>query len=343
MKLKSLPEDFLVEELPGYELLSGGEFCCIRVRKKGLTTQQAVKKLSSAWRIPERYFNYAGSKDRHAITVQYMTVPARFSRKEKLIRPELEAETLGYLDERLALGMLDGNRFVITVRELSAAEAEKFRESPGRIVNYFDEQRFGRMNLKIGLELLRKNYRESILLIMESAGEILAARMKAHIEKHKNEYIGALRLVPGKQLLLYVHSVQSWMWNEAARMHILKNCANVRELAYSEGKFVFPRQAVGNLGIPLVGFGSKPENDEIWRSLAGIMEEHDISPRDFIFRELPELSLEGGERELLAEVKGYKLVEAGRDELFPGKRKVKLEFSLPKGSYATIVVKSVLA
>lgn len=75
MKLKRLPEDFHVEELP---VVAQGEprgrFVYYRLTKRGLGTLEAIEAISRRWNVPGRRISYGGLKDRHAVTVQYLTI-----------------------------------------------------------------------------------------------------------------------------------------------------------------------------------------------------------------------------------------------------------------------------
>ena len=73
------------------------------------------------------------------------------------------------------------------------------------------------------------------------------------------------------------------------------------------------------------------------------MQNEQIEFNDFVIRAIPDLSSEGSERELYAEVKDMKIGELEKDELNKGKKKVKISFSLDKGSYATEVVKALFS
>ncbi len=73
------------------------------------------------------------------------------------------------------------------------------------------------------------------------------------------------------------------------------------------------------------------------------MGEHGLVAADFINRSVPSLSVEGLERPLLMAVGGFVAGEPQDDELHPGKMKQEISFSLPPGSYATIVLKYLLA
>ena len=70
--------------------------------------------------------------------------------------------------------------------------------------------------------------------------------------------------------------------------------------------------------------------------IAEQMKSLDITQRDFIIKAIPELTMEGTTRECFAQVEGFSSEKL--DE-----KTIKIKFSLPKGSYATIVVKALMA
>src|SRR3954469_1340178 len=74
MKLKRLPEDFRVEELPVVSGGRGGRFVLYRLTKRNLGTLEAIDAVCRRWNVAGRRINYGGLKDRHALTVQYLTI-----------------------------------------------------------------------------------------------------------------------------------------------------------------------------------------------------------------------------------------------------------------------------
>lgn len=147
---KSTPEDFEVEELPAYEPNgeADGEHLFLWVEKRGRSTQDVAKALARHCGLQERDVSWAGLKDRQALTRQYLCAPARFV-EPKLATFKLEGvEVLRAARHRNKLkgGHLRGNRFTLTLRDVTAPEVA--REALERlrrfgIPNYFGEQRFG--------------------------------------------------------------------------------------------------------------------------------------------------------------------------------------------------------
>ena len=74
MKLKQLPEDFFVEELTDAQPGDIGDFAFYRLEKRGWTTPDALQAIRHRWHLDLRRFSFGGLKDRHAHTVQYLTI-----------------------------------------------------------------------------------------------------------------------------------------------------------------------------------------------------------------------------------------------------------------------------
>ncbi|QDU39967.1 tRNA pseudouridine synthase D [Maioricimonas rarisocia] len=146
MKLKQVPEDFLVDELSNRQPSKSGTFSLYRLTKQSLGTPEAVDRIARAWKIPRKQISWGGLKDRHAITTQMLTIqkgPAR-----DLERDGVQLEFLGLTGKPFTASDLKGNRFCITLRALDADRAERAVTelktlARNGVPNYFDDQRFG--------------------------------------------------------------------------------------------------------------------------------------------------------------------------------------------------------
>src|SRR5215470_10430270 len=74
MKLKQLPDDFQVEEVTSVVAGERGVFAFYKLEKSGWTTPDALAHVRRRWHIEPRRLSYGGLKDRHAATVQYLTI-----------------------------------------------------------------------------------------------------------------------------------------------------------------------------------------------------------------------------------------------------------------------------
>lgn len=142
-------EDFVVEELPLYEPAGDGTHAYFFVEKRGLSTMQAISNLSRALGVRRMDIGYAGMKDARAVTRQWMSLehvePARI---EALDLPRLRILNVERHRNKLRLGHLVGNRFVIKVRRSQPERLAALQDALAQLVrlgvpNYFGEQRFG--------------------------------------------------------------------------------------------------------------------------------------------------------------------------------------------------------
>ncbi len=164
----STPDTFFVEEVPAYVPCGEGTHTYLWIEKRGLTTPEAVKRIARELRVPDRDVGYAGMKDRHATTRQWISVPG----VDPAAALALEIADLQVLEARrhgnkLRTGHLRGNRFEVVLTDVSPAEAPEIeaqlrRWAAGGIPNYYGDQRFGAAgdNVAIGLEILRGVRRE---------------------------------------------------------------------------------------------------------------------------------------------------------------------------------------
>lgn len=154
-QLRQELEDFRVTEIPAYEASGTGDHVLCWVEKRGLTSFQAVSRLAAALGISEADIGVAGMKDKLAITVQQMSFPPPIT-PESVQVLELEGLTIRSAarhPNKLKTGHLRGNRFELVVREPSAAKEDvlgraqavlaELGRAPG-MPNWFGPQRFGR-------------------------------------------------------------------------------------------------------------------------------------------------------------------------------------------------------
>jgi len=287
---------------------------------------EACERIANALKIDLKDIGFAGSKDRNAVTEQMISIKnIRKERVDKL--NDFERISLKYFgngDLPITLGNLKGNEFIITLREV--------KKHPRKIdffVNYFDDQRFSKNNVEVGKSLLKKDFKKASELIAKSH----KIGLSDHLSNNPDDHIGIIRSVPKKILMLYIHSFQSYLWNECAVRYLQSKFDDFNESSYSLGKLVFPEDRI-EIKIPLLGFDTEFDNEEIKNIYADLLKKEDISLRDFIIRQIPNLSSEGSARDLFVDIKDLKID-------FDEKQKIcKLNFTLSKGSYATIAVKS---
>jgi tRNA pseudouridine13 synthase len=146
--MKAVAEDFVVEELPAYPPSGEGEHTFLFIEKRGLTTDEALRRVARALGADANAAGTAGQKDRHAVTRQWISL----HRVDPTHALTVELDGVRVLDARphphkLRTGHLVGNRFTITVRGttdgVQRAEAILLRLSERGLPNHFGPQRFG--------------------------------------------------------------------------------------------------------------------------------------------------------------------------------------------------------
>ncbi|ULH16927.1 tRNA pseudouridine(13) synthase TruD [Deinococcus sp. KNUC1210] len=160
--LRSAPEDFRVDEVPLYLPSGEGDHLYLHVRKTGHTTAYLMRELAGQLGLRPTDVAAAGLKDRHAVTTQWLSMPAKAERR----LPGFSLDGVEILDvsrhpNRLGMGHLKGNRFTVRVHEAAgtAAQAQVTLDLLNQlgIPNYFGPQRFGLggLNAEEGLRVLR--------------------------------------------------------------------------------------------------------------------------------------------------------------------------------------------
>jgi tRNA pseudouridine13 synthase len=273
MKLRQLPEDFVVEEISRFDISKSGNFKLYLLEKKCLETFSLLSYLSKKNNVPFREFGIAGLKDKHAVTKQFFTIPSKYDIK---IADEenFKITLIGCVDQNIKLGDLQGNKFEITARDIKKGELSGISEKAKTIEaigvpNYFDSQRFGSV---IGSDfiakfLIKKDYENALKiflteftkyenrkikdekkLMLKNWENLANIRVKNKlfagiIEEYKKtkSWLKAYKKIPSNLREMYVSAYQSYLWNECAK-EILRRKVNSKYLytiEYNIGKLLF--------------------------------------------------------------------------------------------------------
>jgi tRNA pseudouridine13 synthase len=164
MTIRRQPSDFVVRERPGPALGEAlkagtarrGPHALYVLEKTSLSTPEAISRAARALNVRMAEVAYAGLKDKHAVTVQHVTIPSSALRKGEAVASVdgqgFSLRHAGWLGGPIGAPEIEGNAFEIVVRDLSAqASGEMDRRArllpgPGGalvVVNYFGAQRFG--------------------------------------------------------------------------------------------------------------------------------------------------------------------------------------------------------
>ncbi|MBI3873860.1 MAG: tRNA pseudouridine(13) synthase TruD, partial [Arcobacter sp.] len=142
-------DDFVVTEIPLYEFAGVGEHMVLTMRKKDLSTWDAVQIISDRIGCKSRDIGYAGLKDKNAMTIQCISMPRTFEEKIKNFEhPQIKFLKIEYHNNKVRVGHLKGNRFFIRLKRVLERDHLKLQNVLDSIEkygmpNYFGVQRFG--------------------------------------------------------------------------------------------------------------------------------------------------------------------------------------------------------
>jgi tRNA pseudouridine13 synthase len=369
MKIKQRPEDFVVVELDRYDLSRTGPFCLYRLAKRGIGTLEAIGALAKGWNLPRGQVAFGGLKDRHARTEQMISI--RGGPERTFENAQVRAEYLGRSRDPISRASFTGNRFEITVRDLESLPDLGPLRRHG-VPNYFDDQRFGSLRGTggefIGRALVRGEYERALQLAVASpSGEdrkdererrvrmrdrwgdwaALAKELPpstertvaAYLADHPTSFGFAFELLEQNLRILLLSAYQSWLWNRTLAGRI-RPLPGAYEVAYAAGRHVFypsldakTQDALAELSIPLIAPGQ-----ELDEAATALLAEEGVELRQFRLKKLAKTFFGKGRRDAIVAPAGLS-ASSGDDELNRGRKKMTLAFELPKGSYATVLLK----
>ena len=125
VRLRAKLEDFVVEELVPERIPQEGEHLHVRIEKRGLSTEEAVKRMARALGVRPGHVGRCGRKDVRALARQWLSFAGVSERDVEALDLE-DVRVLEHvrLPRKLRKGRFLGNRFRLRLRELpSGAEA----------------------------------------------------------------------------------------------------------------------------------------------------------------------------------------------------------------------------
>jgi len=149
-RFKQTPRDFVVEEIPLYEFSGEGEHLVLFVRKKNMSTLELVSAIAKYLKIKNKDIGYAGLKDKHAMTKQYISLHKKHEEDlENFNHENVKILSKTYHNNKIRIGHLRANRFFIKLKKVNPTSAQKIDEALKNLANdgmpnFFGYQRFGR-------------------------------------------------------------------------------------------------------------------------------------------------------------------------------------------------------
>ncbi|MFM1831598.1 MAG: tRNA pseudouridine synthase [Planctomycetota bacterium] len=177
-RIKSRPEDFLVDETPLVEPSGQGEHLHMGIQKSGLSHDDMVDAVARHCGVPVHAVGHAGMKDRVAITRQTISVHLPGLPDPPVIQhPNLQVLWARRHQAKLRPGQLRGNRFSIRIRGCDPLRAPQVRRGLEALTrrgcpNAFGRQRFGhRLNgHRLGMLLAQEQWQALLDELLGSHG-----------------------------------------------------------------------------------------------------------------------------------------------------------------------------
>ena len=319
-RFRASPEDFEVEEIPAYLPSGQGEHLYLWVEKAGLDTPDAARRIASALGLQLTEVSWAGLKDRAAVTRQWISVPARAEASLPALeaRPELRVLAHARHGNKLRVGHLRGNRFRIRIRDTDRPDAvgpTMERLVAEGLPNAFGEQRFGRGDTALrGLALVR--------------GERLPQRPGSFERKL---YVSAYQALLFNRLL--EARFQAGTLRRALQGDLMRKTDSGGLFVCREPEVDQTRVARGEIVAtgPIFGWKMQRPEGEVDAAEQAVLVAEGL--RLDSFRRLGSIA-EGTRRPFVVPVTDARWTTDGST--------VDLSFSLPAGSYATVLLEEVM-
>ena len=317
---RSTPEDFQVEEIPAYPPSGEGSHLMLLLEKRERNTEDVAREIARQLGCRREDLGYAGLKDRHAVTRQWMSVPAVCApRLETFSMDGVQILDKGFHRNKLKTGHLRGNRFRIRLRELTPHDPLQLKERLDRlsaqgVPNYFGAQRFG----------MAGNNAEQGKALMQGKGRppqprILRLLLSAVQSELFNDVLAA-RIRQG----LFLQAIQGDLMAKEESGGIFLCAEPGVDQSRLEAKEIHPTG-------PLFGPQMKQPEGEILQMERQILTASGLD--DASFQRYSRLT--AGTRRPLRLLLGDPQLESAEDGVI-------LAFSLPAGGYATCVLRELL-
>jgi tRNA pseudouridine13 synthase len=281
VKIKQRPEDFVVREGFRFEPEPEGPVWVYRMDKQKVSTLQALERISKEFGVRRRDLSVCGLKDKQGRTEQLVGVLGTALGTSEVVQTgDLRLKLIGRTAQPLTSANISANRFEVTVRDLSAEEAERVPESLAElqrtgVVNYFDSQRFGFLKHGQGFlarHLLRGHWEAALKAFLATPSELDRsddAKVKAFWRDHwgewqlrapheaakryapmlrrlredPNDFKGAFLHIDRRVRMLALFELQSFVWNEGAKRYLAARVpsSELIGLRYEAGSLLFPR------------------------------------------------------------------------------------------------------
>jgi len=351
------------------------KFCLFILQKKNWNTIQALTAIAKKLRKSFKSAGFAGTKDRTSISTQLSTIfGVEPDQLLNLRIKDIKINGAWIVSRKIELGDLLGNKFSIKITntKINGSIEDAIKSFNNVFPNYFGKQRFGNRNNNhlVGIELLKGNFENAAIKFLtdvenESNEISRQARIKLYNERdfkkaldyfprylkyerlvlnylasYPSDYANALRKLPRNLNLIFLHSVEAFIFNKELE-EIIKNNSLIEDINFIcvKNKFGFPditqitkinkKELENNknyfYAVNIMGYDSELNNLE-----KEILNNLELEQDMFKVKRMPELNCKGSFRILFSPFFNF------NSKINKENKELDLKFLLPKSSYATV-------
>ncbi|MCR4410152.1 MAG: tRNA pseudouridine(13) synthase TruD [Candidatus Saccharicenans sp.] len=248
--------------------------------------------------------------------------------------------------------------------------------------NFFDDQRFRGTNPQLGFfadRVLRGHYNGALQIFLQSQNQVSnnkenRERVARIMENWRNwekclelakgltekrifrtlllrpdDFLAALEKIPREEIAMAYAAFGSYLWNELLRRLLKELITDLHEVKAESGLFYFWKTLdqpvfsyLQDLKLPTPSAKMQFPDERSRNLYLKILEENNLRFASFRTRALSRVFFRSFQRKVLLFPEGLEIVDRKEDELHPGKKALVLSFSLPRGAFATMLVKRIL-
>jgi len=319
-----------------------------------------------------------GIKDAKAVTTQYAGADRVMKNPPAELKSRHTRLTLkGFTKRPLGKEFLAGNRFEITIHDPSLQDLSGFVPEISRIGNFYGLQRFGSERLVthlVGKEIVKRNFGRAVELLLSYTTEYdtpMSKEIRTKSADPRNyrqvlrmlprgmdierqvlsalvagkDAVSALRAVPITIRRLFVQAYQACIFNRCLSAAVMNGEDLLQPAA---GDLCFEMEGPATFGrvikydpaskakmvpaVRMAGYTFQPGKGRFENITKAILDEENVTAKDFNIKEMQELSHQGGFRQASLWCMDFSY---SKDPLV-------VSFKLPKGSYATTLLREII-
>jgi tRNA pseudouridine13 synthase len=348
-----------------------------KLEKRDIDSNHAILLIKKQFGIQLKVL---GLKDAKANTEQYASTEKTRNIRRTVRTNNLILSLIGFSRTPLAKSSLLGNRFTIMIDDTEQSELSVFESEVRSIGNFYGLQRFGSeraVSHLAGREILKKNFRSAVELLLSYTTDYDSKMSREIREKcrDRQNYAQVLEMIPpgmdieyqmmsaimrGKDTIavlreipisirrLFIHAYQAYIFNKCLSRALLDGEDLLRgredDLCFEvEGPLKFGKIRKFNSvvdsesdvvpAVRLVGYSFQPGNGRFEILTKNILQDEGVTAKDFYIKEMEELSSQGGFRQAPL---------CCRDLTVINRSPLTISFKLPKGSYATTLLRELM-